>query len=612
MKPTQDLAELTLFSAATEANFRRQSISSPNNPRIGSLDSQVFGPELPPPTPSRPPPVPEDEDIEMVDGVEAKEQDDASSEATLVDLDVGYRMDPNMKISDLLRKVADHGDVNPGEDKGILSNNITAEPDAMEIQNDEVMTNDNDDANSTEGQPATPSTPPPTPPRSSSTLAAATNDAQTPEKPPPMPPRNKPTPISTNAANADSEDSLRAQKLHFGAQQDVTEVIGNVMFRLQCAIKPTHIDPKFGEQIDIIRETFYGANAVYLKKPAGYDVKIEDWANIIVFPASDGERSIYEALDVVFDEQEVEVGGAMTSQYASVAKLPPVFQCQIQRTAYDAEKQQASKNQNPILFEETIYLDRYMDDEKVLQRRREAWNWKNRLRKLETRQKVLESKPDGAAVTVPEALNATRDWLTMLEEREIDGIVINPSLSEALSARRAEILHELDLIKEEIATLKRKLQDQFTDMRDHRYRLQAVFIHRGTSAYGHYWIYIYDFQHDIWREYNDERVSVVTDRKRIFDQSAAAGATPYYLVYVRDQDKEELVEAVCREIVEEPEPEVQLMDLGDGAEVEHVEDVRLVPTNKVVDFDGTKGSSDLMEMGSWDSKAPVDSSSSNW
>jgi ubiquitin carboxyl-terminal hydrolase 25 len=560
------------------------------------LDPPVYGPELPPP-PLRPSPIPliKEDDIEMVDrpSQDSANQDDDSSDATIVDLEAAT---PNEAGVDNSAKMVESPTELTGEPAAELNKNdefllvskgtdkptavTTADgpiqPKNVDSQGDEVMTN-------------------------GTTIASMVgNGLSSPEKPPPVPPRNKPAPIQTSAG---SEDSLRAQKLYFGAQQDVTEVIGNVMFRLQCAIKPTSIDPKFGEQIDKIRETFYGANAVYLKKANTYDVKIEDWANIIVFPSADGPRSIYEALDVVFDEQVVEINNALTTQYASISKLPPIFQTQIQRTAFDPKTQQASKNQNPIVFEETIYLDRYMDSEKVMQRRKDAWKWKNRIRKLEARQKVLEITP--VELTVPDALLATKNYIRMLEEEEIDGILVNPTLSEALDERRAEIVRELDAIAEETNNLKKKLQDQFTDMREHRYRLQAVFIHRGTSTYGHYWIYIYDFERDIWREYNDERVSVVNDRKQIFEQTGANGPTPYYLVYVKDQIKDELVDAVCREIVEE-EPEGTALAMNEDSNVEmengmhHIEDVSLI--HHELDSAGDMQSRDLAQMGSWDLK----------
>jgi ubiquitin carboxyl-terminal hydrolase 25/28 len=236
----------------------------------------------------------------------------------------------------------------------------------------------------------------------------------------------------------------------------------------------------------------------------------------------------------------------------------------------------------------------------VMQRRKDAWKWKNRIRKLEARQKALETTP--VELTVLDALLATKNYIQMLEEEEIDGILVNPTLSEALNERGAEIVRELDAIAEETTILKKKLQDQFTDMLEHRYRLQAVFIHRGTSTYGHYWIYIYDFERDIWREYNDERVSVVSDRKQIFEQTGANGPTPYYLVYVKDQIKDELVDAVCREIIEEPEVVALAMNEDSNVEMEngtqHVEDVSLVRH----ELDGARDtqSGDLAQMGSWD------------
>jgi ubiquitin carboxyl-terminal hydrolase 25/28 len=612
VRPTQDLAELTLFSAATEANFRRHSVSSPEAPRFSSsLDAPVFGPELPPPPPLRPSPTPivsekdiPEDDIEMVDrpSQDALSQDDAGSDTTLVDLDPPATKDAVFDNTLNMRDVsfsepAENGTEVNGEKSEHLLVSTTTDKEATPSAPSHLAQNDNADSQGDEIMV-----------NGATTTLQSEVRPSTPEKPPPVPPRNKPAPIQTSA---ESEESLRAQKLNFGAQQDVTEVIGNVMFRLQCAIKPTSIDPKFGEQIDKIRETFYGANAVYLKKAENYDVKIEDWANIIVFPSRDGPRTIYEALDVVFDEQVVEIDNALTTQHASISKLPPIFQTQIQRTDYDPQRQQATKNQNPILFEETIYLDRYMDSDKVMQRRKEAWKWKSRIRKLEARQKVLQDKQDG--IDVPEALNATKLFLRKLEAEEIDGVSVNPSLSEAIEERRVEIVRELDAINEEISNLKKRLQDQFTDMREHRYSLQAVFIHRGTTNYGHYWIYIYDFERDIWREYNDERVSVVNDRKQIFEQRPN-GPTPYYLVYVRDQDKNELVDAVCRKIEEEPETAPSAvavngssaLDLDEEPTSQHIEDVSLVEPARAHDL------TDLAGMGSWDHSVPGDDDGRQW
>ncbi|KAI9743337.1 MAG: ubiquitin-specific protease ubp2 [Claussenomyces sp. TS43310] len=527
VKPTQDLAELTLFSTATEANFRRASVSSPEAFSVDPAASRpVYGPELPqPPVPTRPAPAltPGDADIEMIDrpsqSLDQHLGNDSTS--TLVDLD---QLTPNgLDNNQGSDELQGPGSLRPDDNDAKMS--LTEISHIENTAEEECKEDDKDGV-----------------------ISAGFNgdESASAEEPPPVPPRNKPAPINTSG---ESEDTLRAQKLNFGAQQDVTEVIGNVMFRLQCAIKPTSIDPEFGEQIDQIRETFYGANAVSLKKLDNFDVKLEAWANIIVFPSLDGARDIYEALDVVFDEQTVEIDRTLTKQFASISKLPPIVQVQIQRTAYNPVTQQASKNQNRIVFDETIYFDRYMSNEKVLQRRKDAWKWKSRLRQLEARQQSLQDTKAGMAV--PDALRATTELLRSLQEEELSDVEIDPTLPEALEDRSLEISQELEDIAEETTVLKKRLQDQFTDMRAHRYRLQAVFMHRGSSSYGHYWIYIYDFERDIWREYNDEYVSVVHDRKQIFEQTTG-GATPYYLVYVRDEDKDDLVDAVCREVADSP------------------------------------------------------------
>jgi ubiquitin carboxyl-terminal hydrolase 25/28 len=43
------------------------------------------------------------------------------------------------------------------------------------------------------------------------------------------------------------------EEVEIGAQQDVTEVINNVLFQSQCAIRPLRIDSD-GEQVDLIKK----------------------------------------------------------------------------------------------------------------------------------------------------------------------------------------------------------------------------------------------------------------------------------------------------------------------------------------------------------------------
>ena len=111
-------------------------------------------------------------------------------------------------------------------------------------------------------------------------------------------------------------------------------------------------------------------------------------------------------------------------------------------------------------------------------------------------------------------------------------------------------------IQTQINDLRSSISSQFSDLRQIPYRLAAVFIHRGSSNAGHYWIYIYDFKMKTWRNYNDEHVTQVGDVSEIFDApTGQRPPTPYFLVYVKDQLKEELIDPVCRDVVDAPADE---------------------------------------------------------
>lgn len=70
----------------------------------------------------------------------------------------------------------------------------------------------------------------------------------------------------------------------------------------------------------------------------------------------------------------------------------------------------------------------------------------------------------------------------------------------------------------------------------------------------------------MWRKYNDGYVTEVDDTKEIFERDPEGRpATPYYLVYVRADSTELLVESVCRKIqIDLPEQDKIMYDGLDG------------------------------------------------
>ncbi|KAL8814923.1 MAG: hypothetical protein Q9223_005893 [Gallowayella weberi] len=361
-----------------------------------------------------------------------------------------------------------------------------------------------------------------------------------PNRPPPCPPRPA-TEVPTKA-----EVEMSAQ------QQDVTEVIENFLYQMECAIKATAFDPA-GEQIDQIKDMFFGKQTSYTQNPQAKWEKKEQLFSTVFVDVASGPKSIYEALDGAFDVQEVEVEGALRPQYSTISQLPPVLSILVQRAQYNKKQNSAFKSLNHLELKETIYMDRYVDseDQDLIQRRTQTWKWKRQLGQLEARRhELMQTNLD---MDVPDLLAATEECLLQLSEDDDFGIT--EDLQEAIKQAAAEAREELDSLNNHIKDLTSNISSQFVDRRNLPYRLQSVFIHRGSATAGHYWIYIRDFKQDLWREYNDETVSAVTDQSRIFDQDLGQGtvATPYFLVYLRDDVKDDYIDPVCRDIPERVE-----------------------------------------------------------
>ena len=93
------------------------------------------------------------------------------------------------------------------------------------------------------------------------------------------------------------------------------------------------------------------------------------------------------------------------------------------------------------------------------------------------------------------------------------------------------------------------------DLKKVKYNLYCVIFQRGGAMGGHYWCFIKDFELGLWRKYNDRIVSLVEDPAiEIFEQKTNdTTATPYFLVYVKDEMEQDLTQAVFRQIPPEEE-----------------------------------------------------------
>lgn len=426
-------------------------------------------------------------------------------------------------------------------------------------------------------------------------------------------------------------------------QMDVDEVMGNAIDHLRAAFKITHIG-RSEEVPDPIEQAFFSTFIDNRKKIGemawNRTSRSDRW--VTAYPAQSGTRDLYDALTNSFELEPLP--GSLLS-FTTIEKPAPHFHICIQRS--DGVR----KNANPIVIPETLYLDRFMDspDPKspLFKARKRLWDIKTRLNEL-ARTATNDLRGTPKADTQISSMSSTPDNFA---DEEIDGFLViggldasvtkppppaagtpNSELNEDemnLDPAIEKLLEKYEVIKPEVPGADPRAESQstvngsvheppsdldefwnkfraeeaierdrltaerneiFGDCYKVTYRLHAVVCHAGTTASaGHYWVWIHDFERDVWRKYNDTTVSV-HPAEFVFGELNTKGE-PYYLAYVRADDVQNLVSIPRRPHQQgppvlprqEPNEDVVMIDSGEGmAAAAHVEDVEmplLVPDN---------------------------------
>lgn len=338
--------------------------------------------------------------------------------------------------------------------------------------------------------------------------------------------------------------------IEVGRQQDVTECIENVIFQIETALPPESLD-KDGEQYDLIKKLFYGKTKqtiTPLDKSLESRVSFERFFSLII-NVSDHPKSIYDALDYYFNEDIVMLEEGLVKKSITILELPQILQFHVQRVMFDREKLMAYKSIEPIPFSDKIYLDRYLatDDEEILSKRNQVFEWKREIKQLqEEKAKISQTDPE-TSLNIIDNLRITKKYL---EKR----IILHDSLSIDLTTIQI-IQQEIDKLSSQLLEIDSRIEkiihlinNQFIKYKEVCYDIFAIFIHRGEASYGHYWIYIKDpHNKNIFRKYNDEIVTEVPSSE-VFNFLETNTATPYYIVYVKDELEMDYIEPLKREI----------------------------------------------------------------
>ena len=335
--------------------------------------------------------------------------------------------------------------------------------------------------------------------------------------------------------------------IELGRQQDVTECIENVIFLIETALQPEHLDED-GEQYDLIKKLFSGKTKQTITTPKNEErVSFERFFSLII-NVSDHPKNIYDSLDNYFSDDLVTLEEGVCKKNITISELPEILQFHVQRVMFDRERLVAYKSLEHIPFSETIYLDRYLDttDPEILKKRSEVFAWKSELARWNARKEAILQVDATTGLNIIDSLAASKKYL---EEKiaNHDVLCVDPSTIATISRQWESLRAELVEIDAKCEELHRLVSNQFADYKKVGYSIFAIFIHRGEASYGHYWIYIKDPRSGMYRKYNDEIVTEAPESE-VFNFVEGNTATPYYVVYVRDDLQDKYIEPLKREI----------------------------------------------------------------
>ncbi|KAI5863904.1 cysteine proteinase [Durotheca rogersii] len=186
---------------------------------------------------------------------------------------------------------------------------------------------------------------------------------------------------------------------------------------------------------------------------------------------------------------------------------------------------------------------------------------------------IMDQAPTGQTILEDIPRGRKRRLANAQENGLSKRVAVSPSSTEDLTkVEFAESTWEANkpleaMTRAELVDLRQREEKTFEAMTNEKYSLHAVICHSGGATAGHYWVWIRDFKRNVWYRYNDETVTEDTRGSEAVLKDLNDSGNPYYVAYVRDELRDQLVDVPqrCR-------PEAG--DFSDaGPEVEMIEGV---------------------------------------
>ena len=345
------------------------------------------------------------------------------------------------------------------------------------------------------------------------------------------------------------EEGLRT-KLPLGSCEDFHE--GSPIKRNESA---NFTGLKINET-SLMSRLFYGKQREYLSVIGGSAPIINEvvFGQIIL---NVEEKDLYSAWDTSYfcsieDYLLENHGTTQASQEIWPERFPNVLLFQIQRVKYDRVANSSVKINSKFTFPHEIFSDRFLKENRDAssELREEMLRLKHKARHIEAEiEKFVNFK--GSGMSLETILDNTLLFLNKQENpssmdcdgsydpecRLIPGVRMEDS-PQALNELKVQVGKRLQNLNDELEEvyLKLKMLYDVPMFKNHQYKLHSLLVHDGYAGSGHYYTFVHDFQHNVWRKYSDLAIEVVTLEKVIEDSEGGNGfANAYCLFYIKSE-----------------------------------------------------------------------------
>ncbi|KAJ5066602.1 ubiquitin carboxyl-terminal hydrolase 14 [Anaeramoeba ignava] len=328
------------------------------------------------------------------------------------------------------------------------------------------------------------------------------------------------------------------QLLTFGNQEDITEFNSIFCEFVNEGLKSC--DPKKNSKTKTaIEKLFEGKERHYIEgteeqsKTKFSHVQTNKFLQIILSVES---GDLYSSLNQYTSKTEIEFTNRNkptinTTKQIKFARLPPMMIFQLQRAQFDPKSKSMFKNSSPFVFEEIIYMDRFMEENSDAQI--DAQESEQKIKKLE--QEITHMR-DFNDLNLPLADllgNTARYFRDEFKPKKDFPDFPLTQLTELLINEEYRVRSKFDKKEKKLADLKSLRRKSFEDMKKIPYKLFAVLLHSGlTSNSGHYYSFVNEPTTQKWWKFNDHFVSEVT-LSEVFNTSIGDSVSSAYVLFYR-------------------------------------------------------------------------------